>query len=108
MTNLLLGPWRPLPTTWYASVNDGASAFSVHADSRESAFVAAQGRLCEEILDPVDCQDPFAMDEAYRALAALTEKLRIYSGPEWTEHVLAEAQQVVRQRWPHWTPQGVA
>lgn len=98
----------PLPPSWFASVNGGASAFSVLADTREQALTAAIDRLYIEAMSGADPSDPFALDSAEGAFRVLLGELRIYSGPEWTEHVMAEAQASIKARWPNWTPQGVA
>lgn len=111
MSKVLQGPWPTstlLPPSWFATVNDGASAFSVLASDRDQALTAAIDRIWAELSAHIDPACPFTMDAAETELRVLLGKLRIYSPQEWTEHVLAEAQAVITARWPNWTPQGAA
>jgi hypothetical protein len=103
--DVLLGPWAAagLPMTFYASVNGGNSAWSVHAKTLKEAagnaacdlhrsitrevYTAAQLRV-----DYADC--PFELDaacdaEIERRYSAELAKLHLYEPAAWNDHCIA-------------------
>jgi hypothetical protein len=100
-SRVLSGPWPTQPLTWFASVNGGASAFSVRGNTPQQAVAAAASRLYDEIRAEVyavaqahadDCRDcdVFELDtvseaEVERRFAIETAALQLFTPQEWTE-----------------------
>lgn len=108
-SRVIAGPWPMHPLTWYCSVNDGASAFSVTGDTPQQAVSAAACRVLEEIrrevygtaqawADGHADADVFELDtaseaEVERRFAIETAKLQLFTPAEWTEACLRTTRQ---------------
>lgn len=93
MGSVLVGPWRTNltgPLAWFASVNDGISAFQVQGRDLKAAVSAAYVALHERVMADVDPRDPFALDTAEQALLALAERLQVYTPEDWTARCLRD------------------
>lgn len=85
------GPW-PQRTKWYASINDGASAWAVFGADRKAAACAAYLQLREDAVRDIPEDDPFALDTAAQAAQVLADtRLVIYSEAEWDAACLADS-----------------
>ncbi len=102
-TRVIQGPWGlDQPLRWYASVNGGASAFSVTGNTQQAACGAAASRIYGELRREIygaaseaadDGADPFELDtaaeaELERRFAAECARLTVYTPQEWNEQCL--------------------
>lgn len=92
MAIILSGPWAAAGLlTWYATVDDGRSAWSVHGRDLREAAMNAYLDLRAELVAGIAADDPFALDSAEQAAQALADtKLRVMTPSEWDSACLHE------------------